>query len=244
MRCWPHSLTASLLKALLQRVCVSPPAVPCLSVDHAGSFSPHQPMPYAFAIQAGLSDAGMMQVAVDQAEDGISLRGNGHANTKEVWASGGTPVMRTWSLPCPHLVPLPLPKRLHMVGHASPIEGMPQASTAPILSATALLPRSLQVVENGGWLVPSGLIPSWPSQSTLKSYSSFHSFQVVENAGQRGCVVLDLAEDKKTQLKSLPGLLLGGEKGGLKARLQLVDVLNYKAQFEAGWAHRRRAPPR
>ena len=41
-------------------------------------------MPYAFAIQAGLSDAGMMQVAVEPAEEGISLRGNGHANTKEV----------------------------------------------------------------------------------------------------------------------------------------------------------------
>lgn len=37
--------------------------------------------------------------------------------------------------------------------------------------------------------------------------------QVVEHAGQKGCIVLDLAEDKKGQMKSLPGLLLGGEKG-------------------------------
>lgn len=38
--------------------------------------------------------------------------------------------------------------------------------------------------------------------------------QVVDIAGQRGCLILDLAEDKQGQLKSLPGLLLGGEKGG------------------------------
>ncbi|KAL4422350.1 hypothetical protein ABPG75_008547 [Micractinium tetrahymenae] len=87
--------------------------------DGAGSFSPHNRMPYAFAVAAGLSDTGMMQVAVGTLEEGHSLRGNGYANTKDV----------------------------------------------------------------------------------------------VENAGQKGCVVLDLAEDKKGQSKSLPGLLLGGEKG-------------------------------
>lgn len=48
---------------------------------------------------------------------------------------------------------------------------------------------------------PSSLPPSLPCQ-------------VVDIAGQRGCLILDLAEDKKGQLKSLPGLLLGGEKGG------------------------------
>ena len=51
-----------------------------------------------------------------------------------------------------------------------------------------------------------------------------HSPQVVENAGHRGCVVLDLADGKKAQLKSLPGLLLGGERGELM-RWLLIDLV-------------------
>jgi len=40
------------------------------------------------------------------------------------------------------------------------------------------------------------------------------ALQVVENAGQKGCVLLDLSADKKAQTKMLPGLLYGGEQGG------------------------------
>lgn len=56
-----------------------------LPADGQGSFSPHQKMPFAFAVAAGLSDAGM-QMAIRDAEGGGSLRGNGYANTKEVRA--------------------------------------------------------------------------------------------------------------------------------------------------------------
>lgn len=63
-----------------------PPLPPPGLADHAGSFSPHKRMPYTFAIQAGITDAGMIRVAVGQAEQGVSLRGNGYSSTKEVRA--------------------------------------------------------------------------------------------------------------------------------------------------------------
>ncbi|PSC71676.1 zinc mynd-type domain containing [Micractinium conductrix] len=87
--------------------------------DGQGSFSPHNRMPYNHAVAAGPSDVGMMQVAVESAESGQSLRGNGYLSTKDV----------------------------------------------------------------------------------------------VENAGQKGCVLLDVSEDKKAATKALPGLLLGGQQG-------------------------------
>lgn len=87
--------------------------------DGQGSFSPHSKMPRAYALAAGLSDVGMMSVAVETVEEGRSLRGNGYANTHEV----------------------------------------------------------------------------------------------VEYGGHRGCVLLDLSEDKKAQTKALAGLLHGAQQG-------------------------------
>lgn len=41
-------------------------------------------MPREFAVASGLTDVGMLSVAVEGAEAGRSLRGNGKANTREV----------------------------------------------------------------------------------------------------------------------------------------------------------------
>ncbi len=44
-------------------------------------------------------------------------------------------------------------------------------------------------------------------------HGSMPPMQVVEFGGQKGCVVLDLCENKREQLKCLPGLLRAAEEG-------------------------------